>query len=123
MRRLLALAVASLALAACTPTSGVPSLPESPRAIADMTIADEKAVTLAAQAVDTLALSASALVRAGVIEPGTPRAQAIARALDDARNWVNAAATAREAGNAASYNEALIKSGEALAAIRLALAS
>jgi uncharacterized protein (DUF2342 family) len=117
MKRLIIAALA-LGLAACTGTTGIPSIPPAPL---EQTVADEKALTLAGKAVDTAAISASALVRVGVIEPNSPTAQRMARALDDARNWVNAAAAARAAGNARSYAEALAKADEALSAIGLAV--
>jgi hypothetical protein len=113
MKRLLFAASLALALPACTP-GGVASIPPAP--LSHTTI-DEKALTLAAKAVDTAALSASALVRVGVIEPGSPSAQRLARALDDARNAVNAAEAAREAGSATSYADAIAKANSALAAI------
>jgi hypothetical protein len=72
--------------------------------VLDGTIADEKALTVIAKAVDTVALASSALVRVGVIQPGSPRALAVADLLDRARNLVNAAASAR---TAQSYGEAM----------------
>lgn len=90
-------------------------------AVLDRTEIDEKALTLAARAVDAAALSASALVRAKVVEPGSPRAIALATGLDKARDAVNAAAAARKAGSAGSYREALAHAEDALAQIRQAV--
>ena len=125
MKRLL-VAVVALALAACTTGEAVRSAGSIAASAADAagvpvpattSALDEKALTLAAKAVDAAALSASALVRVGVIEPGSPTALRLAGALDTARDGVNAAALAREAGNATTYSAALDKATAALAAI------
>ena len=127
MKRLLVAAVA-LALAACTTGEAVRSAGSIAAGAADAagvpvpattstSALDEKALTLAAKAVDAAALSASALVHAGVILPGSPGALRLAGALDTARDGVNAAALAREAGNATTYSAALDKAAAALAAI------
>ena len=125
MKRLLVAAVA-LALAACTTGEAVRSAGSIAASAADAagvpvpattSALDEKALTLAAKAVDAAALSASALVHAGVILPGSPGALRLAGALDTARDGVNAAALAREAGNATTYSAALDKAAAALAAI------
>ena len=125
MKRLL-VAVVALALAACTTGEAVRSAGSIAASAADAagvpvpattSALAEKALTLAAKAVDAAALSASALVRVGVIEPGSPTALRLAGALDTARDGVNAAALAREAGNATTYSAALDKATAALAAI------
>lgn len=119
MKRLIlaaALAVSlSGSLAGCV-AGGLPSVPAP--APLTRTVIDEQALTLATQTVDVLALSASALVKNGVIVRGSPPAQRLATALDTARDGINAAATAREAGNAASYGEAITKASAALAQVR-----
>jgi hypothetical protein len=122
MKRMILAVCAALALSGCAALGNLAGgLPPSPAAAADQTTLDEKAVTVAALAVDALAVSATHLVQAGVIEKGSPRALAVADGLDRARRWVNAAAAARRAGNADSYAEALTKAGEALAAVKFAL--
>lgn len=120
MMRYLTLPLA-LTLAGCTTTgalqvgaSAVDAAGVHSPAPAQLTVIDEKAITLAARSVDAVALSASALVRAGVIRPGTPTALALATALDDARKAVNAAELARQAGSTTSYRQALDR---ALAAV------
>lgn len=85
------------------------------------TTIDEKALTVAASAVDVAALSASALVRAHVIEPGTPRAVSLATGLDAARDGVHAADEARKACNATSYTEAVARVRAAVADIKQAI--
>lgn len=107
-----ALAVISMT-AACTP-GGVVSSP----APLKHTIIDERALTLAAQTVDVLALTATALVKNHIIVAGSPAAVRLANALDTARDGVKAAALARAAGNAATYGEALSKASQAVAEIR-----
>lgn len=82
------------------------------------TVIDERALTLAAQTVDVLALSATALVKNHIIVAGSPTAVRLANALDKARNGVKAASAARDAGNATTYGEALAKASQAVAEIR-----
>lgn len=112
MKRIILTACLALALPACTP-GGIVSSP----APLEQTTIDEKALTLAAKAVDTAAISASAMVRVGVIEPGSPSALRLADALDTARKAVNAASQAREAGSASNYAAAIANATAALATI------
>lgn len=93
----------------------------APPAPLSQTIIDEKALTLAAQTVDVLAISASALVKARVIQAGSPAALSMADGLDKARTAVNLAALARDAGNASSYAAAITKASAAIAQIRTAI--
>lgn len=91
------------------------------------TTIDEKALTITAKTVSTAAITASALSKtctavaayfpACPFLHGTPSAQGIARGLDDARQAVNAAAIARDAGNATTYREALAKAEAAVDAV------
>lgn len=128
MKRFLAL-FAALVLAGCTTAGAVHTAASAAASVADAsgavppapltaTSIDEKALTIAAQALDTTALSASALVKAHVIVAGSPRALGLATALDKARHGVNAAAAARRVGNAASYRAALADAESAIAEIR-----
>jgi hypothetical protein len=94
----------------------------SPADLLAMTSFDEKAITLAAQAVDAMAVSATAAVSIGVIKAGSPRALALADALDKARIAINDAAIARNALNAPSYTEALARARTAIAAVRASFA-
>lgn len=135
MKRIILAACAPLALSACnlgtqgqiaSVSAGAASVADAagvPKPTLQGTAVDEKAITLAAKAVDVAAVSASALVAARVIEPGTPKALAIAEGLDRARDAVNAAAAARNAGNATSYTAALADAEQAVAQIRAAIGS
>lgn len=112
------------AVAACTTANGASVLDtvgSKPPITCAKTSFDEKALTLAAQSVDVLALSASALVKAGVVTKGSPNALKLATGLDDARIGVNSAELAREACNATSYSTALAKATAAIATIKSAL--
>lgn len=136
MRRLFVAALA-LALAACSgagtdiastgaaaaqaAASAADAAGATPPAPLANTIADEKAVTIAAGGVDVAAVSLSALAKAGLIRPGSPIALDLANKLDGARNLVNAAAAAREAGDARSYREALAQAETALTAVKAAI--
>lgn len=95
----------------------------TPPAPMERTVIDEKAITLAAQAVDAAALSANALVRAGLIRPGGQTAIKLAMALDAARDGVNAAEAARRAGSAASYAQAMDHARAAIAEIKAIIAT
>lgn len=106
------------ALAIAPLSTGCTTLGESPPL--GQTVIDENAVTIGAKAVDAAALALSLAVKAG-LQPGTPKALKLATLLDDARNFVNAAAAAREVGNAASYAEAIAKVGPAMDALQVAL--
>ena len=119
MKQILLAVCASLALAGCAANGGPTSI--LPPAPLSQTTVDEKALTLAAQTVDALALSTSALVKTGVLKGGTPTALAMADALDAARDGVNLAAAAREAGNANDYATAIAKVGAAIAQVRTLL--
>lgn len=133
MKRLILAICASLALSACNLGGGgtVHSAASVAASVADTagapkpnlqgTAIDEKALTLAAKFVDVSAQSISAMVAAGVITPGSPKALALANGLDKARNAVNAAAAARNAGNAATYAEALDEAEIAIALIKAAM--
>lgn len=135
MNRLILAICAPLALTACnlgsqgqiasasTVAASVADAVGAPKPTLQGTAIDEQALTLAAKAVDLAALSASALVAARVIEPGTPRALALAQGLDRARMAVNAAADARNAGNATSYTAALADAENAVAQIRATIGS
>ena len=120
----LALPLAAL-LAGCSPSilAGAADVVSTAPAPLERTVLDEKAVTLAAQAVDAAAISASAMVRVGIITPGSPTALKLARALDTARDGVNAAELARQAGSASSYSVALDKALAAVADLKTILAS
>lgn len=120
----LALPLAAL-LAGCSPSilAGAADVVSTSPAPLERTVLDEKAVTLAAQAVDAAALSASALARTGIVRPGSDTALAMARALDTARDGVNAAELARQAGSESSYSAALAKATAAIADLKTILAS
>lgn len=77
---------------------------------------DEKSISIVATALDTIALAAPSFATAG-----SPRALAIADALDKARNAVNAAAAARLACNAGTYAAAVDEMNRAIADVQLVL--
>lgn len=104
--------------AATTAAATADALGVTPPAPAEATTLDEKALTIAAKAVTAAARSASALVRVGIIPPGSPTALALARRLDDARDAIGAAADARAALSATSYREALARAEAAVDAIQ-----
>lgn len=127
MKRLILALCGALALAGCgvnshnvasTGAALADAAGVKPPATTSLTSADEKALSLAAKAVDVAAISSSALVRFGFITSGSPKAQGIARGLDDVRKWVNAAALARQAGNATTFREALAKAEAAMDAVK-----
>jgi len=91
-----------------------------PRPLATTAI-DEKALVIAARALDTLAVTASRLVNAGAIQPGSATALKLADGMDKARHAINAAAAAREVLDAESYRRALADAEGALGEIRQAL--
>lgn len=121
MKRLIICAALALALPGCKTTTmlhagaAVADAAGAPAPdVLNRTTADEKALLVAAKSIRTAAASAQALVEAGVITPGSPRAMGIANALDRARDAINAAAEARRAGSAQSYTEALAHAEEAV---------
>ena len=85
------------------------------------TTIDEKVLIISARAVDAAATASIKLVEAHVIEPGSPRAIALATALDKARDAVNIAAAARDACNATSYSAALANIQDAMNGVLSAL--
>lgn len=134
MKRLVLMACAVLALAGCAfggegtvrsaadiAAASADAIGVKPPTPAADTAIDEQLVTIAIKGVDTAAISASALVRARVIAPGSPTALKLATALDRARHGVNAAAAARKVGNATSYRAALADAEAALAEIQTAI--
>lgn len=114
MKRILICAALALALPGCktsallsagTQVADAAGAPP-PAVIASKTIADEKALTIAAGLLNATAQTTSALVHAGVIQPGSPRALSIAAKLELARDLINTAAAAR---TSVSYSDALAK--------------
>ncbi len=113
--------ILALLLTSCTAASVADTVGIKPPVTCAATTIDEKALTLAAQSVDVMALSASALVKAGIVTKGSSNALKLAKGLEDARIGVNAAELARQACNATSYSAALSKATAAIATIKSAL--
>ncbi len=109
--------LAPLALIACT-TNGAAGIADAvgskPPVTCAATTGDEKAVRLAADGVDALALSLSALAKTPLLVPGSATALKLKVAINDARNGVNTAELAREACNANTYSVALAKAQAAI---------
>ena len=113
MKKLLLIAAAALAVTACGPES-IASAGSAPAPLQGSTI-DEKTLLVAVDTFETALSAVDALVAAKVIVPGTPRALTLQACLSQARDGLNAAASAQKAGSAVSYLTAL---AEAQAAIR-----
>lgn len=105
----------SIALAGCTPGTGVLSAP-APLAA---TVIDERTLVVALLTFDTVLTSVDRLVEAGVIVPGSPRALQIADAIRSAKLAYQAASAAQRAGNSGSYLTALAQARTAVASINL----
>lgn len=119
---------ACLALAACTTgvstsTGGPapPGLSEAPPAPLAATQIDDKAVKLGWESLKAVTEAVTALRKAGVIKPGTPRAIAIADTLDATAKWLTAATEAQRLGQQANYAAALLQVEATFTAIRRAL--
>ena len=100
-----ALASASIALPSC-------DLP--PPGQLQQTTVDEKAYLTALLAFDTFVESVDSLIDAGVIVPGSPRAVALADAIDKARGAFAVASKALDAGVAQDYVTAMREAADAL---------
>ena len=121
IRRFICL-VAVFALTACAPVleGGLPtpgaagavgsvidSTGARPPAPGAQTLIDDKALLVALQSTDTLATSVDALVAAGVLVPGSPRALAVRDGLIRLKAGLEAASAAQRAGEATTYETAL----------------
>ena len=88
----------------------------SPAPLANTTI-DEKSLIVALQTFDTALTAIDQLVAAHVIMPGSPKAVALANAIETAKKAYNAASAAQRVGNASSYAAALLQVQGAVAQI------
>ena len=102
----------SIALASCTPGSVL----TAPAPLAHTTI-DEKGLILALQTFDTVLTAVDRLVAAKIIVPGSPRALAIANAIETAKTAYQAASAAQRVGNSGSYLTAINQAQVAIAQI------
>lgn len=137
MLRLFTAAICALALASCGPTNPPASagsappptniLPDTPPARSAAvtplgnTSIDDGLIRFAFESYDAFRQSINALIAAGKIVPGTPRAQTIAKGMAEAQKWLPIASAAQQAGNATSYRDALAKASAAVALARAAL--
>lgn len=116
MRAILLLLLAPLALSAC---STVPAVPPSPGSVADTTVLDERAAIAVESAYQAAGLALEVAVDAGLL-----RGENAARAAEleqRAYDAVQAVRAAYDAGNAATYAEALENARAAIAAALLAV--
>lgn len=88
----------------------------APAPLAHTTI-DEKGLILALQTFDTVLTAVDRLVAAKVIVPGSPRALAIANAIETAKTAYKAASAAQRVGNSGSYLVAINQAQVAIAQI------
>lgn len=123
MRSLLMIAGA-LALAACQlPSFSVGQLPTQAPAPLQATSIDDTALETAWRGFDAALDAINVLVDAGIIKPKTPKAIAIADAIDRVTAALKAAEHAAAAGSTTSYKTALIEAKSAIADVRSALRS
>lgn len=125
MKKFLVLACA-FALSACGVTSAAgpgpaPPISEAPPAPLAGTQIDDRGLILAWNAFDTALYAVDAMIAVKKIEPGSPKALAIADAASAVRNWLNAATEAQRLGQTASYGAAMAQAEAAMIAFRRAL--
>lgn len=104
-------ALAAFALAVITPLAGCNNLPDptgAPPAPLEQTVIDEKALTASWAALDFIAATVDQLIDLGQIQKGTPRGDAIKRALLATQSALNAATDAKNALSASSYAKAML---------------
>lgn len=116
MLRLTVLFIISLLLSGCAGLGGIVSgIPPSPSAVADQTTLDERGAIAVEIAYQAAARAVEALTDAGLIEGAA--ATRVAEVDRKAFAAVQAARTAYDAGNSASYAEALAKARSEIAAL------
>jgi hypothetical protein len=109
----------ALSLTACGPEKGL-NIAAAPAPLAATSI-DEDVVSVGFEAFDMALYAVDALVAAGKIVKGSPRALDIKSKIAFGKNALNAARAAQKAGNTTSYSEALAEAGEALRLVKTAL--
>lgn len=87
------------------------------------TTADEKALIYAYESFDAILTLVDRSVDAGLIVPGTPRAQAIRDHLVRVKAALNAASAARRAGSVDAFQDAFDEAAEAMRLAKLAIKS
>lgn len=124
-RTLISLAAACLCLAACTtvpalpPTSGPPA---AERCDSAGTV-DSRAVCTAFQAFDAALYAVEALRDAGVIRPGTPRAVAVAGAIEEADRLLTEASAIQRGLRSGNLIQVLTNASAALGRLQAAIRS
>lgn len=109
------IAAAALALAGCGAVAApITSMP-APATVADKTALDEKPARVLERAYKAVRGAAEAGVDAGAIR-GTTAAR-VARADNEAFSWLGVVRSAYDAGNAATYTEAIEHAKAAIAKI------
>lgn len=124
MKRLIPI-LAALSLSACSlpdihiGSGGLPSV-SSPAPLAQ-TVIDDKALDAAWKSFDVALDAINLAIDAGAIKPGTPKAIAVADAIDKVTAILTAAEKAAAAGSSADYVTALINARGAFLDLRAAL--
>jgi hypothetical protein len=119
MKLMLGLLATSLALSSCGMTPNIRPPANPPLAA---TMIDEKAIAIAFESFDAALIAIDGAIAAGVIEPGTPRANRIADLVEVTRTSLNAAASLQKAGNTADLAVQFAAAKAALAQIRRLIA-
>lgn len=120
MKKLLLIAGAALALAACNLPAFSPT--QAPAPLAQTTI-DDAGLSAAWKSFDAALDAINLLIDAGVLKPGTPKAIGIADGIDKVTVALNTAERAAAAGSTTSYKTALLEAKQALDGIRALLRS
>jgi hypothetical protein len=112
-----ALALASVSLTGC---KTMLSTIESPAPLQKVVI-DDRAVRWGFQTLEAMASLADAGIQAKWLIPGSPKALAVANALEQCKHWLNVASAAQKAGSAADYAKAWDEASKAIAGVKAAL--
>lgn len=114
------LGLLAVALSACT----LPTIQatQAPAPLAATTV-DDKALSAAWKAFDVALDAIDLAIDAGAIKPGSPKAVAIADAVDKVVKFLTAAEHAAAAGSTTDYLTAIAEARAALAELRSALRS
>jgi hypothetical protein len=116
---LCAMPACTMAPAASSPATAGATAPPTVPSLANTTV-DEQAIRFGFEALDTTRSVVDALRVSGAIKAGSPKALAIADALERTRGWLNKASTLQRTGQAAG--QAWNQAQAGLASVRAALA-
>lgn len=117
-------AFCSLALVACGTTGGVSSpgsVLSGPPATLERTVIDDRAIKFAFEAFDTVLFGVDFAVAAKKVTPGTPKALAVRRYIQETQHYLNAASSAQRAGSASNYADAFANATKSLAQLRASI--